>query len=709
MKRFASSLLLLFAVFLIGSNYRAFSQPASRYFDSKDLSVLVNAVVAENPPRIILNWQKNELADSYEVRKKKFGETSWSQPIGFNNADETSFADNNVSLSEVYEYEVRAICRGLLNAKTSDNRDTVITIIFYGFGYALAAVSAGEFYERGKALLLVDSTVFEPLKTEIERFEDDLIAEGWAVETRLTPRAESFDKDGVAKTKGIIRDVKNSSGPKLTSVILLGRVPVPYSGDTYPDAHTDHRGAWPADVYYAVLNENAWSDWTVNVTSATREQNKNVPGDGKFDQSSVEAVDLQVGRIDFFDMPAFSKNEIELLKNYLDKNHQYRTKQFSPLKRGIIDDNFPARNIYEAFASSGWRNLGTLVNYDSVFARDFFTELSTDSYLWSYGCGVGSYSSAGGIGNANDFASKQVNSVFTMLFGSYFGDWDSRNNLMRAALCSEPMALTCAWAGRPHWYFHYMGLGMPIGYSTKLTQNNYGIYVPCFYYLPAYPNGVVYSVGFRGTHVALMGDPTLTMYPMEIPQPKSLSVFQTFEKSVELQWEAPEEPVIGYHVYRYTDKKDLVRLTIEPVAETFYNDQTELLGFVNYMVRSVGYAQSETGRFLSESRGISEIGFITNVEAEERAEFSANVFPSPATDKISISLVLPKPAYAKIELFNASGRIVKTIYDSYLAGGGHTFGALLTDENGSKLQSGMYFVRVQSGSGIAIKKLVVIK
>ena len=59
-----------------------------------------------------------------------------------------------------------------------------------------------------------------------------------------------------------------------------------------------------------------------------------------------------------------------------------------------------------------------------------------------------------------------------MLFGSYFGDWDSTNNLLRAAIATPTYTLTCAWVGRPSWYFHHMALGETIGFSTMLSQNN---------------------------------------------------------------------------------------------------------------------------------------------------------------------------------------------------------------------------------------------
>ena len=98
-----------------------------------------------------------------------------------------------------------------------------------------------------------------------------------------------------------------------------------------------------------------------------------------------------------------------------------------------------------------------------MFALDWFSTLATQSYLWGYGCGGGSFTGAGGVGSTADFAATDTQVVFTMLFGSYFGDWDTTDNFLRAPLATSTYGLSDAWAGRPAWYFHPMGLGETLG------------------------------------------------------------------------------------------------------------------------------------------------------------------------------------------------------------------------------------------------------
>ena len=78
-----------------------------------------------------------------------------------------------------------------------------------------------------------------------------------------------------------VRDLIQAES-EVEAVLLIGHVPVQYSGNMYPDGHIDHQGVWPADTYYADM-DGEWTDISVNETSASRPENHNVPEDGRFD------------------------------------------------------------------------------------------------------------------------------------------------------------------------------------------------------------------------------------------------------------------------------------------------------------------------------------------------------------------------------------------------------------------------------------------
>ena len=394
------------------------------------------------------------------------------------------------------------------------------------FGHILAGIRYEAPEAWGGVLLLVDEPVADSLAAELARLELDLVCDGYHVCRHDVP-----DDTPVPTVKDLIV-TECQSDPAITTLFLVGNIAVPYSGDIH-GAHANHHGAWPADLYYGELN-GTWTDSIVNNTSATRPENHNIPGDGKFDQTYLpSAVDLQVGRVDLSRMPAFAESEVGLLRRYLDKDHAYRTGEFTVPRRGRIDDNV-GEAWGAAYACNGWRNYTAMFGSPAVRAGNWLPGLETNPYLFAYGCGPGSYSSCGGVVTTADFATRTIYAVFTMLMGSYFGDWDIYDNLMRAALGSAGYPLTCCWAGRPSWHLHHMALGYPIGYSTRLTQNNHTLYTIAY--------------GGMQIHTALMGDPTLRLHPFK--PPRDLHAENLPEGGVLLSWSAPEDTVMGYNVYR---------------------------------------------------------------------------------------------------------------------------------------------------------------
>jgi hypothetical protein len=474
-----------------------------------------------------------------------------------------------------------------------------------GYGYICSGIEVPMTENRGKLVLVVDNTYAEELTTELARLEQDLAGDGWRVS-----RFDVERTDSVMNVKRRIKAEYEADPQGVKCVFLFGHVPVPYSGNIVPDGHRPaHQGAWPCDGYYGDM-DGVWTDSTVNETSATDRRNHNVPGDGKFDQSTFPApLRLMVGRVDLSDMPgraigggpATFPGELELLRNYLDKDHKFRTGQLELPRRGLIGDYF---GVYdgEAFAASGWRNLSSLVGAANVSQPEapgkWISTLSTTPCLWAYGCGPGTYESIAGFGTLGshhtgttvELVSKDVKAAFVLLYGSWLGDWDTEDDLMRAVLASPSYGLACAWSGRPHWFLHHMGLGETIGFGTRLTQNNGAAGL--------YRNQINNAAG--QIHIALMGDPTLRLHNVAPPTGLTCS---SNSCGVALRWTASAEPVLGYHVYWTTGQgQRFVRLTASPVSERGYTD-TITGGAAGYMVRGVKLETSASGTYFNLSQG----------------------------------------------------------------------------------------------------------
>ncbi|MHB8521951.1 MAG: Ig-like domain-containing protein [Limisphaerales bacterium] len=556
-----------------------------------EYSVQVTASVQSVPAQVTLTWPQDSIAvpESYTVYRKDAQATSWGTGTLLAGAD-TSYVDTNVSVGAIYEYQI---------VKTAST--------YTGYGYVEAGIDVPLAERRGAVVLIVDNTYAADLVVELDRLRQDLVGDGWTVLRHDVARTET-----VPNVKALIQGDYSSDPAEVKAVFLFGHVPVPYAGNIVPDDHDpEHHGAWPADVYYGDMT-GLWTDILVNTTGATESRNWNVPGDGKFDPSSPPgSVDLEVGRVDLANLPgqttwngpATFPGELDLLRQYLNKDHGFRHKLIDPPRRGLVYDGLGVRDG-EAYAASAYRAFAPLLDPANVVTLTnqgtWIATLQTNCYLWAYGAGGGAYNSIAGIGTngiyysgySTDIVAADAQVVFAMLFGSWLGDWDSPDNIMRSILATPTYGLTCVWSGAPHWFLHPMGLGETIGYCARLTQNNG-------------PNGLYQNEtnpAAGGIHVALMGDPTLRMHPVGLP---SALIGTVVTNGVLLNWAASSDTVLGYYVYRANSPDGpFTRLTDSLIDNTSYTDDSAASGVYTYMVRAVKLEGTPSGTYFNASQGI---------------------------------------------------------------------------------------------------------
>jgi len=530
-------------------------------------SVQLQANIQESTPVVTLNWSTIPQGNVGTIYRKPKDVTSWGSPIATVAGNATTWSDSAALVGVGYEYRITF-------SKTSSAAPA--------HGYIYAGYQIPEVHFRGNIILVYDTTFQSTFDNELNMWERDVIGDGYKV-----IRIKINRNDSVTHVKAKIAQEWLINPEESKSLFLFGRVPVPYSGNLYPDGHTpDHFGAWPADTYYGEMTSN-WTDQFVSNIGASQERNRNIVGDGKFDQSNLPSdVEFEVGRVDMANLP-LAGNEADLLKAYLIKNHAFRNKQFTPIKRAFITDNFT--NLADGFSASAWRSFPTLTGIDSIATGNYYAALRIASYLWSYGCGAGGYSSASGVVSSSNIASDSLQSVFTMLFGSYFGDWDSpSNNLLRIALATGS-TLTNAWSGRPIWHFHHMALGDNIGYSTKIAMNNSLAYD--------------FNSNPRGVHIALMGDPSLRM---EYPTPVTNLIAVNQINAIQLTWD-DNDNALGYFVYRKKETDNhYILMNEEYITDlSFIDNCPGNEGQISYMVRPViiqtgfsgSYKNLGTGQF----------------------------------------------------------------------------------------------------------------
>lgn len=632
--------------------------------------VRLNATANANGS-ITLNWPQENWTGTWGVFKKTVNSTSWGSAIASLAGAVTTYTDNTVKTGESYEYLV---------TKTSGTTNTALGYIYAGNKYR-------EQPSMGGICLLVDSAYRITLSNEINRLKDQLYREGWQPFMLYAGR-----KEKVETVRDRIIAAYDQRKGNIKSLLIIGRVPVPYSGDFLvqsgsipaPDGHPDHGGAWPADGYYGDM-DGLWSDLTVNNKVGSQTRNHNIPKDGKLDQTKFpNELELEVGRVDLFNMPAFSNNDTLLVRKYLNRNWLWRNDRLKTADRALIDDNFTNLNL----SSTGYQNLTAMFPFDSVFEnRDYFTAQKSGPYLWSYGCGAGSNTSCSGIGTTSSFVADSLQNIFTMLAGSYFGDWDQQNNLLRAPLCNS--ALACSWGGIPKWYVHHMALGMNIGYGAKLSMNN----------IDQYWNGG-FNFSHNSVHMALMGDPTL-----KLKNVASVSGAKANSQAgyVKLNWNKAQGVIDGYAVYRFDSVENTYYRVNKNhiIKDTFYTDSTNYFNGKNiYSVRAIRLERTASGTWYNLGAGsFTSVMHTNNSRSVTRLEIK--VYPNPADQTATIAFPGALPNNCVVGITDAAGREVA----SYSVKAGEWSSAL----NISGLAHGVYCIRLQGLNGNILASQTLIK
>lgn len=531
-------------------------------------AVQISAIVQVSPPQITLQWQPDQYgAASYTIYRKSKEATSWGAGMVLPGSAMT-WTDYNVTAGEAYEYQI--VKSGILG--------------YTGYGYIFAGIEAPLVESRGKLILIVADTYAADLATELARLQSDLIGDGWQV-----IRHDVSSSDSPASVRNLIIADYNTDPTNVKAVFLFGHVPILFSGNLNYDTHLAR--PMPADAYYADVN----GDWSNSPDY--------LPSD----------AELMVGRVDLWNLPGAGApvpwpSERELLRNYLNKDHAWRHKLINVPRRALMG-NRRGDEDGEATAASGYRNFEPLVGPGSTTeaniadnappAQRWVTMLASDRYLWAYGCGGGEPTGLSGLGTngqyyfaySKDVVGMDAKAIFTMVFGSWVGNWELADNFMRAFLATPTMGLACCMGGRPHWYAHHMALGETIGYTTRLTMNNSALYQNQSNGLP------------RAIYISLMGDPTLRMDP--VGPPKLLSATGSGGHSVTLTWQASDDSILGYHVYRAgSSNGPFTRLTSSVIASTSFTDFTVAPGNYTYMVRAVKLQSTPSGTYFNPSQGI---------------------------------------------------------------------------------------------------------
>jgi len=85
------------------------------------------------------------------------------------------------------------------------------------------------------------------------------------------------------------------------------------------------------------------------------------------------------------------------------------------------------------------------------------------------------------------------------------------------------------------------------------------------------------------------------------------------------------------------------------------------------------------------------------------------IYPNPFNPRTEIAFVLGTPSNVRLDIFNVLGQRVVTLVDEQLAAGRHKVLWDGRDRDGRNAASGVYFSRLQAGSEVVTRKLLLLR
>lgn len=567
-------MLILTLIFILITNLKSNELPIERYVVYPDFEIDTN--YSETSNLIKLKVKEDDFFQFFDI--KIYDAFTEKEIYGINNQL------NNFELP--FEFPKST---DLVTIRYYQYGTDTADVIHNAFGYKCLSTQ-NTLQEIGKTLILVDYKIEQEIKNELNDYIHTLEKSGIKCDTKRTLRAETFDAKKVQQTMAIVQEYQKQN-PDLENIIIIGRVPFALSGHYTPDGHrTESYGAWPTDLLYGTGAKANWTDRDIDTTPppSSFPWHHNIKGDGKFDQGYLpNPVNINIGRIDMYDLDYFNESEVELIKRYFEKNKKFRAGDILVENNAIYDDGW-GNSYRERFATEA------IMNYNALFGENNFINkksrniMSQESYLFFWGGASGGTTSIFDIVYSEEIAQTGFNGIFNTVFGSRAVEWSVENNIMRAIIASEPMALTCRWGVRPFFYTFPMGVGKTIGFCHTLSANN-----------TLYQSNGLQSFN-RTVHQTLLGDPTLKMY-----YPKQIS-FKSVNKtsnSFIFEWDL-DEKAIGYNIYyRDNSTKHYKLLNDGWIRGNIFEIEKEFEGSISFLLKKVEKIENNQGYYFDESIG----------------------------------------------------------------------------------------------------------
>ncbi len=100
---------------------------------------------------------------------------------------------------------------------------------------------------------------------------------------------------------------------------------------------------------------------------------------------------------------------------------------------------------------------------------------------------------------------------------------------------------------------------------------------------------------------------------------------------------------------------------------------------------------------------------VTGIEDISFTSTQMSSFPTPFTDFTTLNFYLTKSDFVRIEVFDATGKLVTILVDEYLSGGNQSAEWNGTDSNGNRLSGGLFIFKLSLGDSFQTLKTLLVR
>ncbi|MCP4646255.1 MAG: hypothetical protein GY852_00780, partial [bacterium] len=298
-------------------------------------------------------------------------------------------------------------------------------------------------------LVVVADYVAAPLAADLSQFQADLAADGWNVVV------QNMSGGSAADLKAVLQGTANIDG-----AIFIGFLPCAWFEEDYwaPEQ-------FPCELYFMDLN-GVWND---------------SDGDGFFDSHTGNvAPEIWLGRIDAH--AADFGSEIQMLSQYFQKNHLYRTGSLTPPSRALayIDDDWSSYTDCGLDYIYGASDVTVINSPAQTTAENYISSLAVGYefvHLMAHSCPWGHTfkqpSGMAGTVMAPEIAQVNPNTAFLQLFSCSNARWTETGCLGNWYLFGTDMGLLISGAAKTgsmldfEYFYNPVGSGSTFGEAFR--------------------------------------------------------------------------------------------------------------------------------------------------------------------------------------------------------------------------------------------------